>query len=367
MTRLEDIAAKRYVAGPSRNLMVPTSELPEAQRTEADGMMGLIARLAPQARTIMGMAYDSSLIEVGRAMGLVGPDREPLWTFETGYKAGGWLVPDEWVLNDSYWGGSPLSVVSYSRSVDESGTADELKRKGVLHTHADRPYAAPYVYNFYDREGGPAGNCMSQSKIDAMPSVASNIAVMVDSTFRPGVLRLLRATAGAEDQNRPPVSRKTNIVFMAHLDHPGQANDGLSGVAVLVALHNWIRQQQEEYGRKFKYTYEFVIVPESIGSACYLSRRTPGYGNVLGAVVLDLVGGRGHLLLQHSLQHATDRPAPYIDRVMEYAAAMREPAFAVAPYRAVVRGDDANLNGPRYRIPTVVLARWPFAEYHTSD
>ncbi|MDO8688947.1 MAG: DUF4910 domain-containing protein, partial [Dehalococcoidia bacterium] len=72
-------------------------------------------------------------------------------------------------------------------------------------------------------------------------------------------------------------------------------------------------------------------------------------------------------LLQHSLQHATDRPAPYIDRVMEYAAAMREPAFAVAPYRAVVRGDDANLNGPRYRIPTVVLARWPFAEYHTSD
>ena len=61
---------------------------------------------------------------------------------------------------------------------------------------------------------------------------------------------------------------KKEIFFSSYLCHPSMANNELSGPVVLNALLSHIKKNF----KKTKFTYRFVLLPETIGSISYLSK-----------------------------------------------------------------------------------------------
>ena len=68
------------------------------------------------------------------------------------------------------------------------------------------------------------------------------------------------------------------ILFISHLCHPGQANDGVSGVGGLARV--WAELAKRKNRR---YSYLFLIVPETIGSVAWLWSR-PELAKILSLV-----------------------------------------------------------------------------------
>ena len=62
------------------------------------------------------------------------------------------------------------------------------------------------------------------------------------------------------------VKKKGNF-FSSYLCHPSMANNELSGPAVLSKLANYISKK-----KKLRFSYRFALLPETIGSICYLSK-----------------------------------------------------------------------------------------------
>ena len=88
----------------------------------------------------------------------------------------------------------------------------------------------------------------------------------------------------------------TTIIYNAHNCHPFQANDDISGVAVLIRLF------QELTGREnTKYTYTLLIGPELFAPMFWLASRSKLVSNIAGAVLLKSVGNSSTLKLQHSI------------------------------------------------------------------
>ena len=83
--------------------------------------------------------------------------------------------------------------------------------------------------------------------------------VFIDSKFKKGSLDMIEMVL-------PGKSRK-EIFFSTYLCHPSMANNELSGPVVLNKLIQFLKT------RKNNFTYRFVILPETIGSICYLSKR----------------------------------------------------------------------------------------------
>ena len=56
-------------------------------------------------------------------------------------------------------------------------------------------------------------------------------------------------------------------MFTSYLCHPSMANNELSGPLTLAFV-----SEIESYPKR-KYTYRFVIMPETLGTICYLSKK----------------------------------------------------------------------------------------------
>jgi aminopeptidase-like protein len=110
------------------------------------------------------------------------------------------------------------------------------------------------------------------------------------------------------------------------------------------------------------FTYRLVILPENIGSACYLHHNRNMLDRYEYAVFLEMVTNKGRMSLQQSKKGDTQ-----LDRLAELAITRHEPAFGVGAFRQVIANDEINFDGPGIDIPTVTITRWPYPEYHTSD
>src|SRR5581483_2487910 len=86
------------------------------------------------------------------------------------------------------------------------------------------------------------------------------------------------------------------IVLCAHLCHPHMVNDDLSGVVVgMDVMRRLIKR------RNLRYTYRFLIVPETIGSISYLSHHQDLIPRMKGGLFLEMLGLRHPAALQRSI------------------------------------------------------------------
>ncbi len=313
---------------------------------ELDLMMRIINDLYLKNRSLITDGYDESAAYLSQLL------KFDVLEFPTGYEAFSWTVPEKWNVNSARisfgdrviadFEDHPLYLQSYS--LPFAGTVGLQELKQHLLTDPDRPGAIPYGYGYYRRDWS-----MSLPYSEYAQLEDGEYKVEIDTSFEPGDMKVLEHILPGESER--------SIIISAHLDHPGQVSDGLGGVAMGIALMNRLAALPAR-----RFTYRLVVLPENIGSACYLHHYRDSLDLFEYGIFLEMVTNKGRMTLQRSKRGDTQ-----LDRLAEIAIASHEPAYGVGDFRQVICNDEINFDGPGIDIPTVTLTRWPYPEYHTSD
>ena len=279
----------------------------------------------------------------------------------TGAQVWTWKVPEKWTCHEAYLEtldgqrlidvkDHPLHVVSYSLPFEGVVTRDELLRH--LHVHPRLPEAIPYVFKYYERDWGL---CASQITRDALSEASYR--VVIRTSFEPGTLKIGELVIPGETDE--------TFMLVAHLCHPAMVNDDLTGV--VVGLETML--QLARTGKSPYFTYRLLILPETIGSVAYLSRREHLIPSMVGGLFLEMLGNDSPHALQGSFQ-----PGSQPDRCLAAALRDLDPQGYSAPYRSVINNDERQFNAPGVRVPMLSLSRVepagsptrPYREYHSS-
>lgn len=308
-------------------------------------MMEIIKNLWLKRRDIVSCGFDESLAYISKIIPL------KIWQIPTGTKCWTWVVPEQWEVSEAYieelsgkrmlsLSDHPFHVMSYSLPIDKVVSRAELMEH--LYTKQSCPNAIPFEFKYYERDWG---FCLQHSKLKKFNK--QKYRVKIKSEFIKGKLKVGELVVKGKI--------KDEIVVVAHLCHPAMANDDLAGVAVLVEL------AAELLKRKNKYTYRFLLVPETIGSVAYLSQNEKIIPNIKWGIFLDMLGNDNTLALQHSRQGNIK-----IDKVAKYVLKKESIEHREGSFRKIAGNDEMVFNGPGVDIPMISLSRFPYPEYHTS-
>jgi aminopeptidase-like protein len=165
-------------------------------------------------------------------------------------------VPEKWACREAHLEtmdgrriftstDNPLHVMSYS--LPFSGVVEREALLRHLHVHPTLPDAVPFIFKYYERDWGL---CCSRTMRDALRD--EHYRVVIDSGFSYGTLKVGEVVV--------PGEREDSIVMCAHLCHPAMVNAALTGVVVGVDVMRALLA-----GRRRRYTYRLLIVPETIG------------------------------------------------------------------------------------------------------
>lgn len=333
-------------------------------------MLHLIHELWYLKRDIISDGYDQALARLVQEAAARGLPPMQVHEYATGETCWTWRIPEKWTCDEAYletldgrrlldYADHPLHVVSYSLPFEGVVTRDELLPH--LHTHPRLPGAIPFVFKYYERDWGL---CASQSLRLALRD--EYYRVVIRTRFEPGTLKVGEIILPA-GQVQPDQSPET-FVLAAHLCHPAMVNDDLSGVAVGLETMSALHALPESSRR---YTYRFLIFPETIGSVAYLSRHEDLIPQFSGGLFLEMLGNAAPHALQASFQ-----PDSAPDRAFSTAFAALDPQGYCGPYRGIIDNDERQFNAPGVRVPMLSLSRVealkssgrpPYPEYHSSQ
>ncbi|MFY0690134.1 MAG: DUF4910 domain-containing protein [Cyclobacteriaceae bacterium] len=293
--------------------------------------------------------YDYSIDYISRLL----PGKVHFYNEENEYN--GWKIPPKWNLKkaDIIKNGEiildgtkhPLQVIGLSKSFSGEITGEELKSHLHYKTHFDVdknaiPYHFRQNYQPWKRDWGFCVTKEFYSSIDEGP-----YQVNIETEESKGYLNIFEYTHQGELDKC--------FYFIAHLDHPGMANDDLSGVAVAIEFFEKLIK------RRTKFTYKLLIVPEIIGSGYFLGSLPKDQLKLIrGGLFLEMLGSRTPLSLQFS-----SKKQSVIDKLLERILADKQD-HRVGNFGTIIGNDEIVFES--YQIPTPSLSRFPFPEYHTS-
>lgn len=279
-------------------------------------------------------------------------------TFPSGLEHNGWVIPKQWEVQkaDLYYKGKriydgishPLAVITHCSSFKGRLSLSELKKH--LYYADTRPNAIPFHFRFMYRPWEDDwGFCMPKTLYDSLEEGLYE--VDIKTTFSNGTMVVREFILPGESDD--------SIIFAAHIDHAGQANDDVAGCVVGIQLLEQLKKQYQ----KRKYTYRLILTQEIVGSVFYLQNITSKERSDLKyGMFLEMLGNDNSLHLQKSLKGNT-----YIDSVAELALKELSKDFRVCNFRESAGNDEIVFEAPGYEIPMPSLSRWPYPEYHTSD
>lgn len=311
--------------------------------------------LFPIARSLTGtgvretLAYLSELIPGLR-----------VHSIESGSKVFDWDVPLEWEVSEAYiitpdgqkicdYSVNNLHLVGYSEPVNSVLSLEELKQH--LHTQPDQPGWIPYVTSYYKKYWG---FCLSHDQYMSLKE--GEYKVVVKSKLYEGKLNY----ADLEIKGRSD----KEILISSYICHPSMANNELSGPVVVTALAQWLIENQSS----LNYSYRIVLVPETIGAICYLSKNLEHLReNVIAGFQISCVGddrAYSHVASRYG-NSLSDRVAR---EVLEEFAETED--TVVCHYDFLARGsDERQYCAPFVNLPVCGLCRSKYGEYpeyHTS-
>ena len=245
--------------------------------SEGKSMYDLAVRLFPICRSITGDGFRQSL-------GIIREQVPEMLVFEvpSGTEVFDWTVPKEWNIRGGWirrkngetvidFSNSNLHVLGYSLPIHLLVNRDELLEH--IYTQPEQPDWIPYVTSYYKERWG---FCMTEHQKEQLTD--EEYEVFIDSTLADGSLTYGELIVPGETDEE--------IFFSTYLCHPSMANNELSGPCLMTALIKYVQSLP-----KRRYTYRFIIVPETIGSITYLSRNLKSMQqHVKAGFVLSCVG-----------------------------------------------------------------------------
>lgn len=333
---------------------VPPRHFPVALPPRAT-MPQMIDALWRLPRDIISDAYDAAL------GALAGQLPMTIHEYPSGSECWSWIIPEKWTCHEAYletldgrrlfsYADHPLHVVSYSLPFDGIVSRDELLRH--LHVDEKQPEATPFIFKYYERDWGL---CCSKTLRDSLRDDRYRVVIRTNSSY--GTLKVGEVVApGASDET---------IVLCAHLCHPAMVNDDLTGVVVGMDVMHALLER-----RDLRYTYRFLIVPETIGSVAYLSRNDDLIPRLKGGLFLEMLGLDQPHALQLSFTGTTQLDACFTD-----ALHAGDPDGWTGEFRTVIGNDERQYNAPGVRVPMLSLSRvlrpgspdWPYRGYHSNN
>ena len=280
-----------------------------------------------------------------------------LFEIPTGTQVFDWTVPKEWNIRGAYiekreegkvrkiidFKENNLHVMGYSIPVDKWVTLDELKKS--VYTQKDQPDVIPYVTSYYKER---YGFCMSENQLNSLTDGEYHI--YIDSELFDGSLTYADLIIPGETEEE--------ILLTSYICHPSMANNECSGPAILSALIRYVNALP-----KRRYTYRFVLNPETIGSITYLSRNYKALKkNLVAGIVLSCVGDdRAYSVIES--RYANTLADKSLKSILHFNNNYKEYSF-------LKRGsDERQYNAPGIELPVVGFCRSKYGEYpeyHTS-
>ena len=310
----------------------------------------LLAALVPLNRTIVSDDMERSLDLIDAEAPV--PSRR--YRYPSGAEYGSWIVPPSWNVREAYvsdgvsvlgsYRDHPLFLAPYSAPFDGWVERDELVRHVFLFGDRDDTYAYQHrvAYDYHKRLADWEIS-LPRRVVAAMH--AERYYVKIDVDVRPGHLNVAEyVVRGTEERS---------IALVAHLCHPGQANDGLSGVIAGLAFLRRVSS------RPHRFTYRLIVLPETIGSAVHVIDQGLSPARVEAAVFLETMGGGERLCVKLSRRGDT-----MIDRAGEGVA--RDAGLEVIGFDDGYGNDEHVLDFPNVGIPTIGIQHYPVPGYHTS-
>lgn len=325
-----------------------TNEVREGGRIYA-----LASRIFPLFRSITGEGVRQTLAVLNESLADCGV-QFAITEVPTGTKVFDWTVPKEWRIREAYIADEKghhvidikehnLHVLGYATSVDCIVPLKELRQ--YVYTQEDQPDVIPYVTSYYKER---FGFCMSQNQLDALPE--GDYRMVIDSELFDGSMTIADLVL--------PGDSDEEILITSYTCHPSMANNECSGPALLTELVRYVCSME-----KRRYTYRFVLNPETIGAITYLStHRAHLQSHVKAGVVLSCVGDDRAYSIIHTKYADT-----FTDRTLAAVLADRPGVHA---YSFLDRGsDERQYNAPGIDLPVVAFCRTRhgvYPEYHTS-
>jgi aminopeptidase-like protein len=305
-------------------------------------------RLWPICRSIAGPGFRQSLDILAE---IIPTER---YRFATGTKVFDWTVPKEWRPKSAFildptgrrfadFEHNNLNLLSHSIPFHGRMSLRELKKH--LYSIPSKPDAIPYLTSYYSERWG---FCLSDRELQSLPE--GQYTIRVDTELAPGHLELGEAVLVGDSSQE--------ILISTYLCHPSLANNELSGPLVTAFLYERLAARNNR-----RFTYRFVICPETIGALCYLKLR----GNhlkkhLVAGFVVTCVGDSGRFTYKLSRRGDSlgDRAARLVLRDLA--------PHSIVPF--FPRGsDERQYCSPGFNLPVGSLMRTmyeKYPEYHTS-
>lgn len=272
------------------------------------------------------------------------------YTFTTGEQVFDWNIPREWKIRDAYiehietgqryaeFKKHNLHILGYSSPIDQ--VMDRADLLPHIYTQEDQPDLIPYVTSYYKERWG---FCMAHNEKCSLPD--GSYRVVVDSELFDG--ELIVGDAKIKGQ----LDRE--IMFSSYICHPSMANNELSGPVLSMALLKYVKDTYPSP----RYSYRFILVPETIGSIAYMSRNLPDMQkHVECGFNLSCVGD------ERAYSHVESR---YSDTLADHA--LRAALLGkenVKTYSFLQRGSDERQYGaPGIDMPLCGFCRSKYGEY----
>lgn len=306
-------------------------------------------RLFPIARSITGEGYRKSLKILKEVIPFEYID------IESGKNVFDWTVPEEWKVTEAYiidpegykildYKDHNLHVLNYSDPVDASIELQELRDH--IFTIPELPSAIPYVTSYYKNNWG---FCMRHDHYENLKD--GRYKVLINSTVKEGFVRIGECLLPGES--------KKEILISSYLCHPSMANNELSGPLTMLYLYQYLKQIKNR-----RFSYRFVINPETIGSISYLNFNLEILkDNLLGGIVLNCLGGPNSQLSYKTSKYSNS----VIDKF--FLRKEREDKIKIRPFTPMGGSDERQYNSPKINLPVGQLGRTIYEEhpeYHNS-
>lgn len=278
-------------------------------------------------------------------------------TFEGPEPCNGWLIPPKWELEEAWikkdgeviYDGSdhPLKVICVSEAFEGTVSLEELQ-KHLHHKTYFWPDGSAIPFHFrqqYQPWNRTWGFNVPRDFYESLEP--GDYEVCIRTRESEGYLRVIEShVQGRSD---------ATFVFVAHLDHPGMANDDLAGCAVGIELF----KELHERAVALKHSYKLLLVQEMTGTEFYLNHLPAAEKQqMLGGVFLEMLGTDTPLVM-----HRTRNQQSMVEDALLHVLETREAGHKVLDFGKGVANDEIVFES--HGIPMASLNRFPYNAYHT--